>query len=120
MNYRVFPGIEEANTHYNLMDELTRYVASSHSTTIDNVRSKSRKRENALSRQLCMWALYRCTNLTHNKIGKYYGRDHATVIHSVNEVEGMLTLKDTISVQNQAYIREIQSKFKLKPLLLIS
>jgi len=119
MNYIAYPGIESVNKHYNLMDELTRYVASSHSTTLDKVRSSSRKRPDALSRQLCMWLLYRCTNLTHLKIGKYYKRDHATVIHSVNEVEVMLTLKDAISVQNQGYIRELRSKFKLNPTLIL-
>lgn len=52
------------------------------------VRSKSRKREHVLPRQLFCWLACRHTDLSLKSIGKELeGRDHTTVIHSRNEIQ---------------------------------
>jgi hypothetical protein len=114
-----YPRKEREYTHENIMEEITEYVSFSNGTTPEIVRGKSRKREDALTRQLCMWVLYRCTNLTNKKIGIYYDRHHSSVIHSVREIEDMLTMTDPISIRNQKYIKEVRLHFDLGPSVLV-
>lgn len=47
---------------------------------------EKRTREFVRPRQECMEALDRETNLTFSDIGRIFGRDHTTVMHSVRRV----------------------------------
>ena len=51
--------------------------------------SKSRKRELVNSRQVAMFYLKENTNETLNKIGNYFNRDHATVLHAIKTVNNL-------------------------------
>jgi chromosomal replication initiation ATPase DnaA len=54
------------------------------------MRSKSRKREYVIARQVVMWIIYQTNKVTWTEIGKYFLRDHSTVIHSVKSVDNAL------------------------------
>lgn len=58
--------------------------------------TKSRKREQVIPRQIFMWALKTCTNLTLSAIGKLLadGKDHATVLHSAKAIESCIAVGD--------------------------
>ena len=48
----------------------------------------NRKRHIVEPRQVAMYYSYKLTNLTTNSVGLMFNKDHATVIHAVNIVEG--------------------------------
>ena len=50
----------------------------------------SRKRHIVEPRQVAMYYSYKLTNLTSNSVGLMFNKDHATVLHSINIVEGRL------------------------------
>ena len=50
----------------------------------------SRKRHIVEPRQVAMYYSYKLTNLTSNSVGLMFNKDHATVLHSINVIEGRL------------------------------
>ena len=65
------------------------------------LKGKTRKREIVQARQACMQIAYRKSKLSLKQIGKYFGgRDHSTVIHSIEVIESdYLTGKDEKSIE---------------------
>jgi chromosomal replication initiator protein len=59
--------------------------------------SKSRKQELAQVRQVIMWKLYNTKLYTLKQIGDNFGgRDHTSVLHSLNVVNDYLDVKDKL------------------------
>ena len=54
------------------------------------VMSTSRKREIVMARDLMMVNLWANTSATLTKVGKLYGKDHATIIYSIKKVSNAL------------------------------
>ena len=54
----------------------------------------------ALPRQIAMYLMRRQTTLSLSEIGRFFDRDHTTVIHACSKIERLLvedrTMKDTI------------------------
>ena len=50
----------------------------------------SRKREIVAPRQIAMYYTHKLTNLTLSSIGSIFNKNHATVLHSINVVKGLL------------------------------
>jgi hypothetical protein len=51
--------------------------------------TKNRKRELVIGRQLAMWLMRRYTGLSLDKIGDYFSRDHATVLHAKKHIDDL-------------------------------
>ena len=74
--------------------------------------SKCRNRNLVVARQLAMYFIKKYTNLTLEKIGKLFGgRDHTTVIHSINTIEGFIDIKDGLFLK---MIYDIENTFMVK------
>ena len=58
--------------------------------TEEMVHSTSRKREIVMARDLMMVNLWSNTSSTLTKVGKIYGKDHATIIYSIKKVSNAL------------------------------
>jgi chromosomal replication initiator protein len=59
--------------------------------TVDMLKSKSRKRELVIARQIAQWFINHFTNLSLKSNGAMFGgRDHSTVIHSLAAVQDLL------------------------------
>ena len=65
------------------------YICNLFSCTIDEMYSKSRFRQAVMARQLCMSALRDFSEMSLGQIGARYGKDHATVIHSIRTVKNL-------------------------------
>lgn len=64
------------------------YICKYYNIEEDILRGQSRAREAVVPRQIAMYLIRRMTNISQSDIGKEFGgRDHATVIHSLNKVE---------------------------------
>ncbi len=75
------------------IDSIKQAVASYFNLKIEDLESKSKKREIAMPRQLAMYLAKEFTNLTLASIGMYFGgRDHSTVLHSINVIERNLLI----------------------------
>jgi len=71
---------------------------------VNNLIGKCRKSEVCMKRNLCM-ACQRNDGRTFEEIGEMFNRHHSTVIHSIDLVNKMLSVKDP-------YLRTILSKHK--------
>jgi chromosomal replication initiator protein len=74
------------------IEEILKRVCDYYSVKQDDIYTKSRKRNIVQVRQVSMYLAQKHTSLSCSRIGMLVGkRDHATVIHSVNQIEDRLT-----------------------------
>ena len=82
--------VQDIETEVNI-DYIQKAVAAYFNITQDMMRSKSRKRELVVARQVAMYFSKEYTNHSLKSIGQHFGgRDHSTVIHAVQAVNDML------------------------------
>lgn len=76
---------------------------------VPKLESKSRKRELVEARQMAMWLIKKHCTYSLKTIGESFGRDHTTVIHSINTVNDLIKtdyahLEDTIKRIERRYL----------------
>jgi chromosomal replication initiator protein len=102
--------IEDVETEVNL-DFIQKTVAEYFNVTLDSLKAKTRKKEIVTARQVAMYFAKEYTSHSLKSIGYHFGgRDHSTVIHSVQTVSDLI---DT-DKKFKASIQELQKKFKSK------
>jgi len=80
------------------IDNITKTVCTVLNVDENKLRDKTRKKEIVLARQLAMYFSKVLTKSSLKTIGLHFGgRDHSTVIHSCNSIEGML--KEDVSIK---------------------
>jgi chromosomal replication initiator protein len=93
------------------IDYVQKVVSEYYNVTLDGLKSKSRKRELVIARQVVMYLAKQYTNYSLKTIGYYCGgRDHSTVIHAIQAINAML---DT-DPKFRASLEELQRKLKTK------
>jgi hypothetical protein len=97
-----------SNTSHNLrlLDYVTRLVSKYYNISLEEIISKTRKREICFPRQVAMHLLKKHTNLSLSAIGAYFnGKDHATVLHAyrtvINLMDSDKTIKDDVFKLNK-------------------
>ncbi len=79
----------------------------------DQLRAKTRKKEIAQARQICMYLCKRLTDSSLKTIGLHFGgRDHSTVIHAINTVEELINKDIAISEA----VERIKNKIEISQL----
>jgi chromosomal replication initiator protein len=66
--------------------------------SIDDLRSRSRKRSVTFPRQMAMYLTRKYTNISLADIGNIYNRDHSTVLYAIKAI--------TMDMSRQASVRE--------------
>lgn len=93
------------------VDDIMEKACKHYGVTVQNVMSKSRKREYVLARQVSMFLAQKYTKMPASRIGLLIGnRDHSTVIHSCKTIEDKLKV-------DKAFVAElssIETSLKLK------
>lgn len=89
INYWTIPGIYNSNSVEGIIYNVTKLF----NINREQLFIKSRKREIVICRQVCMWLMRR--NLDNNlysfqRIGDYFGKDHATVMYAIKTIENLL------------------------------
>jgi chromosomal replication initiator protein len=93
------------------VDDILDKVCHHFGVSVDEVFSKSRKREYVTVRQVSMYLAQKYTRIPVARIGKLIGgRDHSTVIHSCSQVEVRLKLDHDFYDD----VSSIENSFKLK------
>ena len=82
--------VQDIETEVNI-DYIQKVVAAYFSITLELMKSKSRKRELVVARQVAMFFSKEYTNHSLKSIGQHFGgRDHSTVIHAVQSVNDLM------------------------------
>jgi chromosomal replication initiator protein len=90
-------------------EEIRRRTAEAWDVTVDGLTSRRRTRNLTVPRQIAMYLIKTILDLPYTEIGGLFGgRDHSTVIHSVNKVEAEMA-SDRVF---RARVRELQEELK--------
>ena len=93
------------------IDYIQKVVCDYFNIAVDQINSKTRKREIVQARQLAMFFSKRMTKASLASIGLHCGnKDHATVLHACRTVNNLI---DT-DKQFKAYVDELEKKIKLQ------
>lgn len=80
------------------MDDIKSAVAAYFNISVELLESKTRKHEVVVPRQVAMYLAKQLTPLSLKSIGLHFGgRDHTTVLHSIQMVEDYLTTDPAIA-----------------------
>ncbi|MBL7975546.1 MAG: chromosomal replication initiator protein DnaA [Candidatus Kapabacteria bacterium] len=80
------------------MDDIKEEVSTYYGLPIDLLAGKTRKHEVVLARQVCMYLAKQLTNMSLKSIGSHFGgRDHTTVLHSIQMIENYLDTDRTVA-----------------------
>lgn len=90
----------------NNVARIKKAVADYFDITVDSLKSKKRKANINLARQIAIYLCKMTTEETLDKIGLEFNRDHATVIHAANKIEKELKNNEELKKQ----INEIKVK----------
>lgn len=97
---KTIKGIVEKLEKVITIDHIFEAVKNQFMVSVEDIKSKSRKKEFILPRQVAMYLAKEILNIPLSNIGYYFDRDHSTVIYSINSLnEQLLTdklLKDSL------------------------
>jgi chromosomal replication initiator protein len=84
-------------------ERIRQRVATEWTVSIDGLTSKKRTKQLTVPRQVAMFLIREFLDVPLIEIGKLFGgRDHSTVIHSINKVEGELSRDDEFRARVEA------------------
>ncbi|MDP2480623.1 MAG: chromosomal replication initiator protein DnaA [Candidatus Palauibacterales bacterium] len=90
-------------------EEIRRRTAEAWDVTVDGLTSRRRTRTLTVPRQIAMYLIKTLLDLPYTEIGGLFGgRDHSTVIHSVNKVEAEMASDPDFRVR----VRELQDELR--------
>jgi len=97
------------------LDNIIRVVAEYFSLTPNDLKGKKRSQNIVFPRQLAMYIGREMTDYSTTELGQDFGgRDHTTVMHSIEKIKGKLltdpTLESTIDILKQS-IKEFSAKY---------
>ncbi len=80
------------------IDDIIEKVAEYYKVPVNNLREKNRRKEVAFCRQVAMFVCKSVTNNSLKTIGlNFGGRDHSTVIHSIQQIEDLIKRDSTVA-----------------------
>src|SRR5690554_395197 len=96
-------GVLEGRTVELTPDLIRERVAREFGVSVDGLISKKRTKELTVPRQVAMYLMRELLDIPLIEIGKAFGgRDHSTVIHSINKVEEDIRVDDAFGARVQA------------------
>lgn len=69
-------------------EEIVNLVANAHDIPAETLRCQSRRADIVRARHAAMYAVRQHTDLSYPAIGRLFNRDHTTVMHAVDKIEG--------------------------------
>ena len=92
------------------IDSIIRVVAEYFNISPYDIKGKKRTKSVVLPRQIAMYIARTITDFSTTEIGyEFGGRDHTTVMHSVQRVEGMIQSDIVVNNSIQNLIRQVQT-----------
>lgn len=81
------------NAETEIEDEMVRLVslvAAHFNFTFDQINARVRTADIAFARQFAMFCLSRCLHVSASKIGRFFQKDHTTVLHALSLIESRI------------------------------
>ena len=100
----------KSNFHYK---EICTLIEKGEGMTHETLAVKCRDRELVTIRQLAMYFCRKFTGASHQSIGSYYGKDHATCLHAVKAINNLIDTDKIIRAKVLEYTSQIIGKQKL-------
>ena len=92
------------------IDSIIRVVAEYFNISPYDIKGKKRTKSVVLPRQIAMYIARTITDFSTTEIGyEFGGRDHTTVMHSVQRVEGMIQSDIVVNNSIQNLVRQVQT-----------
>ncbi len=88
-----------------IIDEVTRTFGVS----VDDIMSKKQNAPITKVRQICMYIVREITGMSLEEIGKNFGKNHATVLHSINKVTELMNTQPREKNVIEDIIKNLQS-----------
>lgn len=85
-------------------------VSNTYGITVDDIKSANRSANISQARNICMYVIKTVTGITLKEVGAYFGKDHATVLHSINKVKSLIETDGTFKNTVNNIIREVKEK----------
>ncbi len=93
------------------VSKITDLICCHFSLKPEQIRSRSRKKEIALPRQIAMYFSRKYTDSSLQYIGRQFNRDHATVLHSVKKIDSLIKTSSKFRSQIE-YLKNQVEKHK--------
>ena len=91
-----------------MVEKILKQVSKKHGISVEDIKSKKKTDSIATARHISIYIIRKLTDLSLKEIGKVFGRDHSTIISSINKVElNIRTVKNFESDLN-LLIKEIK------------
>ena len=92
----------------NKIELLQNIVCNMYNITIDDLKGKKRNAEISYPRQIAMFIARNYINESYPKIGSEFGgKDHTTVMHSVNKIENEIKTNKDLEIQVEKIINKL-------------
>lgn len=88
---------------------ITNATSEHYRISVDHIKGKSRKRELVNARQVAMYLCRKFTSSSLSDIGRFFNRDHSTVIHACTSVDDQMGL----DVSFKAAVDDLIKKIKM-------
>lgn len=85
-------------------------VARTYSISVSDIMSKKQNAPITKVRQICMYIVREITDMKLEKIGQQFGKNHATVLHSINKVSQLMQTQPKEKDVIEDIIKNLQSE----------
>ena len=82
-------------------------VSQKYGVSVSDIKSRKRTQKIASARHITVYIIKKLTNMESTKIGEFLGRDHSTILNSINCVEDELKINSLYELEISALISEI-------------
>ncbi|MHB1367893.1 MAG: chromosomal replication initiator protein DnaA [Eubacteriales bacterium] len=83
-------------------------VSRKYSIPITDIKSRKKTKEIAAARHVTIFLIRRLTDMSLPAIGKYMGRDHSTILSSLDTIESNMKTSATLELEINELIKEIK------------
>lgn len=91
------------------IEKVLETVSKKYGVSQEEMKSKKKTSAVANARQIAMHLLRKTTELSLPKIGKIFGRDHSTVLSSINKVDNEIKCNSLFEIEINELIKEIMA-----------
>ncbi|MBQ7386863.1 MAG: chromosomal replication initiator protein DnaA [Clostridia bacterium] len=91
-----------------MIERIISAVSKKYGVPVEDIKSKKKTDNIANARHVAIYIIKKLLNLSYPSIGQIFGRDHSTVISSVNKVELNIRTKNNYEADIQSIIKDVK------------
>lgn len=109
LNWKSING-EVESINEKLTNDMMKIICTLTQVDWSEMKGKCRKRELNDVRQIAMWIIRKGTSMSFYDVGKVFNRHHATVLHAVKHVEGLIETDNMYRAGVEQILNHIDSQ----------